>query len=37
MVITSKYHAKKANSFEEVLSFNKGSYCVAFLFVFELP
>ena len=32
----SKYHATKANSFEEVLSFKKVSYCVVFLFVFEL-
>ena len=30
----SKHHATKANSFEEVLSFNKVSYCVAFLFAF---
>ena len=33
----SKYHVTKNNSFEEVLSFNKASFCVVFLFVFELP
>ena len=30
------FHATSANSFEEVLSFNKASYFAVFLFVFEL-
>ena len=29
----SKYHAAKTNNFEEVLSFNKASWCVVYLFV----
>ena len=37
MVITNKYVATKANSFEQVLSFNKASFLVVFLFVFQLP